>query len=142
MIHMPKYNDKMKPIYSIIIVNVITLGGSSLISFFRLNDIILSSLFLLQIIAANNNQGFLNKMYSFKWRIIDCLNAFCIGVYGFFKYRVVLPDTLLYPFIPLIMLSCYAQSISMSYKDYILLVNIWHILVFNFINIIGFFSKL
>ena len=71
MIHMPKYNDKMKPIYSIIIVNVITLGGSSLISFFRLNDIILSSLFLLQIIAANNNQGFLNKMYSFKWRIID-----------------------------------------------------------------------
>ena len=140
MIYMPKYNDNIKPIYSVILVNIITLGGCSLISFFKLNDIILSLLFLFQIIAANNNQGFLNKIYSYKWRVIDCLNALFIGLRVFINYNFIIPNIIIYPFIPLLILSCYAQSISISKKDYIYLVNIWHLLVFNYINILSYFN--
>jgi hypothetical protein len=138
---MPIYNDKTEPIYSVILVNIITLGGCSLISFFKLNDIILSVLFLFQIIAANNNQGFLNKIYSYKWRVIDCSNALVIGIYGYINYRLIIPQIIMYSFFPLLILSCYAQSISISKKDYINLVNIWHFLVFNYIIIISYFNQ-
>ena len=141
MIKMPMYKDKTEPIYSVIIVNIITLGGCSLISFLKLNDIILSVLFLFQVIAANNNQGFLNRIYSYKWRVIDCSNALLIGLYSYINYRLVIPKIIMYPFFPLLMLSCYAQSISISKKDYIFLVNIWHFLVFNYINILSYFYQ-
>lgn len=141
MIRMPIYNDKTEPIYSVILVNIITLGGCSLISFFKLNDIILSVLFLFQIIAANNNQGFLNRIYSYKWRVIDCSNALFIGIYGYINYKLIIPKIIMYSFVPLLVLSCYAQSISISKKDYIFLVNIWHLLVFNYINILSYFKE-
>ena len=140
MIKMPVYNDKTEPIYSVIIVNFITLGGCSLISFFKLNDIILSLLFLFQIIAANNNQGFLNKIYSYKWRVIDCSNALVIGLRVFINYRLIIPQIIMYSFFPLLIISCFAQSISISKKDYIYLVNIWHLLIFNYINILSYFK--
>ncbi|MDA9216383.1 hypothetical protein N9O88_01000 [bacterium] len=138
MIKMPVYNDKTEPIYSVIIVNFITLGGCSLISFFKLNDIILSLLF--QIIAANNNQGFLNKIYSYKWHVIDCSNALVIALYGYLNYKLIIPKIIMYSFFPLLVLSCFAQSISISKKDYIYLVNIWHLLIFNYINILSYFK--
>ena len=141
MIKMPVYNDKTEPIYSIIIVNFITLGGCSLISFFKLNDIILSLLFLFQILAANNNQGFLNRIYSYKWRVIDCSNALLISLHGYINYKLIIPKIITYSFHPLLVLSCYAQSISISKKDYIFLVNIWHLLVFNYINILSYFKE-
>jgi len=141
MIKMPRYNDKAEPIYSVILVNFITLGGCSLISFFKLNDIILSLLFLFQIVAANNNQGFLNGIYSYKWRIIDCLNALVIGLYGYIHYKLIIPKIFMCSFLPLLILSCYAQSISISKKDYIYLVNIWHLLVFNCMNILSYFKE-
>lgn len=66
MIAMPKYNDKVDTIFSVVFMNIFTLGGCSLISLFGLDDIVLCLLFWFQIIAANNNQGFLNKVYSYK----------------------------------------------------------------------------
>ena len=78
MVCLPDYNDKIKPIYSIIFTNIITLGGCSLISLFVLDDIMLCLLFWFQIIAANNNQGFLNQVYDFKWRVIDIMGALTI----------------------------------------------------------------
>lgn len=140
MIAMPKYNDKVDTIFSVVFMNIFTLGGCSLISLFGLDDIILCLLFWFQIIAANNNQGFLNKMYSYKWRLIDMTNAFLIGIYGSLNYNNIIPPIIEYPFYIIMFLACYSQSTSESMYDYIFQVNIWHLLVFFYILMIFFFK--
>lgn len=141
MIAMPKYNDKVDTIFSVVFMNIFTLGGCSLISLFGLDDIILCLLFWFQIIAANNNQGFLNKVYSYKWRLIDMTNAFLIGLYTFFNYMNIIPHIIEYPFYIIMFLACYSQSTSESMYDYIFQVNIWHLLVFFYILMIFFFKN-
>ena len=128
--NMPKYNDKMKPLYSVISVNVITLSGCALIALFGLDDVYLFFLYWFQIIAANNNQGFLNRVYSYKWRIADVIGAFTITTYTFFYYGNIIPLIIAYPYYIIMFISARAQSISKSMSDYIFLVNIWHLLVF------------
>lgn len=122
-------------------MNIFTLGGCSLISLFGLDDIILCLLFWFQIIAANNNQGFLNKVYSYKWRLIDITNAFLIGLYTFFNYMNIIPHIIEYPLFIILFFACYSQSTSESMYDYIFQVNIWHLLVFFYILMIFFFKN-
>ena len=141
MIAMPKYNDKVDTIFSVVFTNIFTLGGCSLISLFGLDDIILCLLFWFQIIAANNNQGFLNKVYSYKWRLIDVTNAFLIGIYGSLNYNNIIPPIIEYPFFIILFLAFYSQSTSESMYDYIFQVNIWHLLVFFYILMIFFFKN-
>ena len=141
MIAMPKYNDKVDTNFSVVFMNIFTLGGCSLISLFGLDDIILCLLFWFQIIAANNNQGFLNKVYSYKWRLIDMTNAFLIGLYTFFNYTNIIPHIIEYPLFIILFLACYSQSTSETVYDYIFQVNIWHLLVFFYILMIFFFKN-
>ena len=139
-IGLPDYNEKTDRIYSIIFMNIITLGGCSLIALFGLDDIILCLLFWFQIIAANNNQGFLNKVYNFTWRVIDIVGAFTIFWYVHKYYINVIPKLLRYPFYVILSISAYSQSVSKSMSDYIRLVNIWHLLGFFLIIMIIFFK--
>lgn len=134
------YNDKIKPIYSIIFVNVITLGGCALIALFGLDDVYLFFLYWFQIIAANNNQGFLNRVYSYKWRIADVIGAFTITTYSFFYYGNIIPLIIAYPYYIIMFISACAQSASKSMSDYIFLVNIWHLLVFYSLILILYFK--
>ena len=138
---MPNYNDKVDIFFSVVFMNILTLGGCSLISLFGLDDIILCLLFWFQIIAANNNQGFLNKTYSYKWRVIDIMNAVLIASYLFITYRNIIPSIIEYPYFLILSISAYSQSTSKSIRDYILLVNIWHLLVLFYMNMTLFFKK-
>ena len=140
MICMPDYNEKIDPIYSVVFMNIITLGGSSLISLFGLDDIILCLLFWFQIIAANNNQGFLNRIYSYTWRIIDIIGAFIITTYMFFKYGNIIPKIIAYPYYIILSIAAYSQSRCKSLKDYISFVNIWHLLVLYYLIMTLYFK--
>lgn len=137
---LPQYNDKIKPIYSIILTNIITLGGCSTISLFGLDDIILCLLFWFQITAANNNQGFLNKIYDFRWRVIDVMGALTITLYMLVYYKNAIPDIIFYPYSVILGITAYSQSTSKSMKDYILLVNIWHLLLLFLLIMMIFFK--
>jgi len=139
-IGLPNYNQKTDRIYSIIFMNIITLGGCSLISLFGLDDIILCLLFWFQIIAANNNQGFLNQVYNFTWRVIDIMGALTITGYMLFYYRNIIPAFILYPFYIILLTAAYSQFVSKSMNDYILFVNIWHLLLLFLLIMMLFFK--
>ena len=137
---LPDYDDKIERIYSIIFMNIITLGGCSVISLFGLDDIILCLLFWFQIIAANNNQGFLNNVYTFKWRVIDIMGAFIICGYMFYHYGNIIPAFIAYPHYLILLIVAYSQSTSKSMNDYIKFVNIWHLLVLFTVILVVFFK--
>ena len=136
---LPKYGDKTNPIYSVIIINTLTLGLSGIISLFYLKDIILSSLFFIQIIFANYNQGFINGIYLLKWRIADIIGALIISIYGLIKFYNTIPFLLCVPLNLILMISCYFQSITNEINKYIIYVNLWHFLVLNYIIILTYF---
>lgn len=139
---LPNYNDKVDPIYPVVFTNIITLGGCSLISLFGFDDIFLSLLFWVQIIIANNSQGYLNKINSYWWRNLDIVWACMIIAYIFIKYIHILPKIVLYPYLFILLVSCYSQSslFSKSLREYILFVNIWHLLIFYSLIIILVFK--
>ena len=142
LVCLPHYNDKVERIYSVVFTNIITLGGCSLISLFGLDDIILCLLFWFQIIAANYSQGFINNIYSYTWRNIDIVTASSIILYMLFYYINVIPAFILYPYFILMLTSCYSQSslFAKSMKDYVLFVNIWHLLILYLLIMMIFFK--
>ena len=139
---MPNYGDSIKPIFSVIVINIITLGFCSVLSIFFLKDILLGSLFLIQIYFANQNQGFICGKYLYHWRIADIIGALSIGTIVLLKYYKLIPNVLKIPLILTLIISSYSQSNAKSIEDYIFLVNIWHILVLDLIILLSYLTSL
>tara|TARA_Y100000992_G_C21148637_1_gene435102 strand:- start:84 stop:605 length:522 start_codon:yes stop_codon:yes gene_type:complete len=141
LIPVPHYNDNVNALYSVVFMNVFTLGACALISLFGFDDMFLFFLFWFQIIVANNNQGFLNKIYSYYWRVADIVGAHAISLYAFIYYRNDVPPFILYPFLAIMLIAAYSQSNATTISDHVLLVNLWHLLVLYTFIIIFYFRS-
>ena len=122
-----KYGDKKQPIYSVIAINFLVFSYCSWICCRVFNNYELASLFILQIIPANINQGFILGKYTLFGRCIDYVGASIITI----KTIPLLADNLPMDMFILVSFTSslinYAQLTAPTEKSYILLVNIWHI---------------
>ena len=74
-------------------------------------------------------------------KIIDVTNTCLIGLYIFVNYKNKIPPIIEYPFFIILLTACYSQSTSKSIRDYIYQVNIWHLLVLFYMNLVLFFKN-
>jgi hypothetical protein len=122
-----KYGDIKQPIYSVIAINFLVFSYCSWICCRVFNNYVLASLFILQIIPANINQGFILGKYTLFGRCIDYVGASIITI----KTIPLLMDNLPMDMFILVSftssLTNYAQITAPTEKSYILLGNIWHI---------------